>query len=192
MAATKTRNTYQTVDWPTLKHEWMAKNMSPSGPPFTLKELAVRYGVVYGTVKNRAHREGWRVELTEALAERDKQATTEVMSRAVWDVAEVRWRQARIARVAMTKAMAALAKIDVDKLTASEAIRLLDLGLEQERRALGIAVVTRIEHERAPQDDYESVEERMDKVKQFRDLADRFSVFVAGKRRRNRAQIAAK
>ena len=192
MAATKTRNTIQTMDWGSMKNEWMAKNMTPHGPPYTLKDLANQYGAAYGTVKNRAAREGWRSDLTEALGERDELASKEVLSRAVWDVAEVRWRQARIARVAMQKAMEVLKDVTPENTTKSEAIRLLELGMEQERRALGIPTVTKIQHEHPTDDTYESVEDRMERVRRFRDLATRFEQFVEGRDRRENVRIAAR
>ncbi len=110
--------------------------------PFTLKQVAKKWGVAYGTVKNKAYRDGWRNQLTQAKAERDKRSSV-IVARYV---TEVRWYQARVARAAIVKAMKALTQFKPEDLTVSEVIRLLKLGLEQERRALGIPKLRPPEH----------------------------------------------
>jgi len=168
-------------DWGAIKTDWIAKNLVQGGKPFSLKQVAKKWGASYGTVKNRAHKDKWRGDLTKAMEDRDKRSIQEVKDQSVWSVSEVRWRQARMARMAMAKAMEALNRIKVEDLTQKNAIRLLELGLEQERRALGIPTITKVEHEHAPDDVYESVEDRMARVREFRDLAVRFKEFVASR-----------
>ena len=77
--------------------------------------------------------------------------------------------------MAMAKAVEALKYIKASDLSLNQAFRLLKLGLEQERRALGIPDVMPPEDELPPEDKYgnESVEDRMARVRQYRDLADR-------------------
>ena len=85
------------------------------------------------------------------------------------------------------KAMKALTQLD---LTASEATRLLKLGLEQERRALGIPKLRPPEHHPPTDDEYESVEDKMLRVRKFRDLADRFLKFVSDREKGHHAKAA--
>jgi hypothetical protein len=72
----------------------------------------------------------------------------------MWDETEVRRRQAGMARVAIAKALEALKYIKASDLSPNEAFRLLKLGLEQERRALGIPNVMPPEHQPPPEDKY--------------------------------------
>ena len=64
-------------------------------------QRVLRYGTVKNTVKNKAYRYGWRDQLTQAKAELDRRSLVEVTRY----VTEVRWRQARLARVAIVKAL---------------------------------------------------------------------------------------
>ena len=154
---------------------------------FTLKQVAKKWNVAYGTVKNNAYRDGWRSQLVDSISDRDKRSLKEVRDRAMWDETEVRWRQARLARVAIVKALKALTQLD---LTASEATRLLKMGLEQERRALGIPKLSPPEHHPPTDDEYESVEDEMARVRKYRDLADRFLKFVSDREKGHHAKAA--
>ena len=170
-------------DWRTIKIDWLDKNLRVGQKPFTLKQVATKWGVAYGTVKNKAYRDGWRNQLTQAKAERDKRSSVIV---ARYET-EVRWLQARLARVAIVKALKALNQMD---LTVSEAIRLLKLGLEQERRALGIPKLSPPEDHPPTDDEYESVEDMMARVRKYRDLADRFLKFVSDREKGHHAKAA--
>ncbi len=127
------------------------------------------------------------------LSDRDKRSLKEVRDRAMWDETEVRLRQAGMARVAMAKAVEALKYIKASDLSLNQAFRLLKLGLEQERRALGIPDVMPPEHQPPPEDKYgyESVEDRMAWVRIYRDLADRSRKFVGDRDKVDHAKAAA-
>ena len=183
MATTIKKKGAPEFDWRTIKTDWLAKNLRVGQKPFTLKQVAKKWGVAYGTVKNKAYRDGWRNQLTQAKAERDKRSSV-IVARYV---TEVRWCQARLARVAIVKALKALNQMD---LTVSEAIRLLKLGLEQERRALGIPKLRPPEHHPPTDDKYESVEDMMARVRKYRDLADRFLKFVSDREKGHHAKAA--
>ena len=183
MATTIKKKGAPEFDWRTIKTDWLAKNLRVGQKPFTLKQVATKWGVAYGTVKNKAYRDGWRNQLTQAKAERDKRSSV-IVARYV---TEVRWLQARVARVAIVKAMKVLKQKD---LTVSEAIRLVKLGLEQERRALGIPKLRPPEHHPPTDDEYESVEDKMLRVRKFRDLADRFLKFVSDREKGHHAKAA--
>ena len=183
MATTIKKKGAPEFDWRTIKTDWLAKNLRVGQKPFTLKQVATKWGVAYGTVKNKAYRDGWRNQLTQAKAERDKRSSV-IVARYV---TEVRWLQARVARVAIVKAMKVLKQKD---LTVSEAIRLVKLGLEQERRALGIPKLSPPEDHPPKDDEYESVEDKMARVRRFRDLADRFQKFVSDWEKGHHAKAA--
>ncbi len=190
MATTIKKKGAPEFDWRTIKIDWIAKNLRVGQKRFTLKQVAKKWNVAYGTVKNKAYRDGWRGQLADSISDRDKRSLKEVRDRAMWDETEVRLRQARMARVAMAKA---LKYIKASDLSLNQAFRLLKLGLEQERRALGIPDVMPPEHQPSPEDKYgnESVEDRMARVRKRRELADRFSKFVSDRDKDDHAKAAA-
>ena len=75
MATTIKKKGAPEFDWRTIKTDWLAKNLRVGQKPFTLKQVATKWGVAYGTVKNKAYRDGWRNQLTQAKAERDKRSS---------------------------------------------------------------------------------------------------------------------
>ena len=186
MATKITKKGAPEFDWGAIKTDWMAENLRAGQKPFTLKQVAKKWGVAYGTVKNKAYRDGWRNQLTQAMAERDKRSSVIV---ARYET-EVRWLQARVARAAIVKALKALKQFKPKDLTASEATRLLKMGLEQERRALGIPKLRPPEHQPPTDDEYESVEDMMARVRKYRDLADRFLKFVSDREKGHHAKAA--
>ena len=189
MATTIKKKGAPEFDWRTIKIDWLDKNLRVGQKPFTLKQVATKWNVAYGTVKNKAYRDGWRGQLADFISDRDKRSLKEVRNRAMWDETEVRLRQARMARVAMAKA---LKYIKASDLSPNQAITLLELGLEQERRALGIPDVMPPEHQPSPEDKYgnESVEDRMARVRKYRELADRFRNFVSDREKGHHAKAA--
>ena len=193
MATTIIKKGAPEFDWGTIKIDWLAKNLRVGQKRFTLKQVATKWGVAYGTVKNKAYRDGWRGQLAEYISDRDKRALKEVRDRARWDETEVRLRQAGMARVAMAKGVEALKYIKASDFSPNQVSRLLKLGLEQERRALGIPDVMPPEHQPSPEDKYgnESVEDRMARVRKRRELADRCLKFVSDRDKDDRAKSAA-
>ncbi len=190
MATTIKKKGAPEFDWRTIKTDWIAKNLRVGQKPFTLKQVAKKWGVAYGTVKNKAYRDGWRGQLADSISDRDKRSLKEVRARAMWDETEVRLRQARVARAAMAKALKAIIQIKQKDLTVSMATRMLKMGLEQERRALGIPKLSPPEHHPPTDDEYESVEDKMARVRKFRDLADRFLKFISDREKGHRAKAA--
>lgn len=128
----------QSCDWEAMRREYLDHNLNHPEAPVSLKELAVKYKVSYGLVRNHSHDERWAYQLADLLDQKENKVTTEVVKRSVVSEVEVRLRQAGISRLAVAKAVAKLRTIDPDDLTVKEAIDLLKLGLEQERKALGL------------------------------------------------------
>ncbi len=190
MATKITKKGAPEFDWGAIKIDWMAENLRAGQKRFTLKQVAKKWGVAYGTVKNKAYRDGWRGQLADSISDRDKRSLKEVRDRAMWDETEVRLRQARVARAAMAKAMKALTQFKPEDLTVSDMIRLLRMALEQERRALGIPKLSPPEDHPPTDDEYESVEDKMLRVRKFRDLADRLLKFVSDREKGHHAKAA--
>jgi hypothetical protein len=135
------------LNWLAIKDEWLALKSNGSG--LSLKEFAKKRNLNYKYLRVKSSNEKWTAaveqrvkevedKVNEQLIQRSADAITAVRQALASDEMEVRERHATIARGMQTKAINRLNTIPVDHLTAKEAIDLLRIGLEQERRALGI------------------------------------------------------
>jgi hypothetical protein len=135
-----------TPKWSVIKLDFFQQNTKAGiTHKFTLGDLAKKHGLSYGHVRNVASKEHWQDELDELLKDKPKLAIQATKQLAIVNEIEVRLRQATISRKAIDKAIAALDLVPADKLEVKDAINLLKLGLEQERKALGIPEDVRIE-----------------------------------------------
>lgn len=126
--------------WRQIRDDYIDTNLEPErDTPFTLKALSEKWGVKYGTMRNRAGNESWNAKLDELREERTDLARTVTNNYVAYEEAEVRGRQARIARVALAKAAEKLDKLKPGEMTVREAIELARMGFEQERKALGMS-----------------------------------------------------
>lgn len=125
------------IDWERLRTEFLEVNLAAQAknkPAVSLRALAEKYKLNYGTVRNVASDQDWRVDL-HRMAE-DQRLRVDLT--AVESEVEIRIRQAQYARVAQSKAIQRLQKVDPEDLTPRDAMELLKLGMEQERKALGM------------------------------------------------------
>jgi hypothetical protein len=155
--------------WSVIKLDYFQQNTKPGiTHKFTLGDLAKKHGLSYGHVRNVAGKEGWQAELDELMKDKPKLAIQATKQLAIVNEIEVRLRQATISRKAIDKAIAALDLVPAEKLEVKDAINLLKLGLEQERKALGIPEDVRIE---VPKGDgeREAVTEAMDLIGRLRE-----------------------
>ena len=133
-------------DWNKLRLEYLRENLhSGRAERFTLADLAKRQDISHGLVRNVAARDGWTKQLEEMLVTVNAEATSALQERFRVKEIDVRLRQAAFCQIVMTKAMSKLLLMEADELTAKDAIALLSLGLQQERRAMGIAEEVSIE-----------------------------------------------
>jgi hypothetical protein len=127
------------ISWDQLRLEFFVKNLNPQGKKLlTLHALAKTHGLNYGSLRNVACKGKWTVELRRLLKEKQELADQFIQNLQVEQEVEVRTRQAQFARMAQNKAILKLSMIDPKNLTVKEATELLKLGLQEERRALGL------------------------------------------------------
>lgn len=117
---------------------YIRENLKDGDTPYTLRMAAEEVGLSYDYVKLTSSQEKWRDQLKEIVTERMKEVTDATRTFAIYDEVAVRTRQAQFARLAQNKAILRIQALDPDKLTVKEAIELLRLGLDQERRSLGM------------------------------------------------------
>lgn len=131
----------QRPDWEQLRIAYLEESLAAMGsgsPPISFRILAERYGVNYGSLRNVAGEQRWRDDLTRLSDEQRMKTNTTIVNLQLQNEVEVRVRQAQYARLAQDKAMQKLQVLQPAQMTTRDAIDLLRLGLEQERKALGM------------------------------------------------------
>jgi len=113
---------------------------------FTLKDVAKKYKLHHGTVRTRASNEGWRNQLRVRIADLNEKTACVALAKLNTEVEGVRTRQASIARLCVSKAVMALRKLKPSALTPGELIKYIQIGLSEERKALGIPEKIEIKH----------------------------------------------
>ena len=174
------------VDWSVAKLDYITENLHRAGrgDPYTLKDVAAKWGVSYGQARNIAGRDKWNAELAQREKERNNKALEKVQTYEQFNEAEIRSRQARYSRLAMGKAMQRLAALDPATLTVKEAIELLKLGLVEERKALGLPdAFTFTPPPQNEEGEYGSVIDHVNRQAQLQALGGKLLEFVERKQR---------
>lgn len=135
------------IDWIMIKEEWFESHLQKRGLNF--RQLAERNNISWQQVRNKASTEGWTEQLEKRLAaydlevaERMKHARTAVTEKLqeefIGNEFEIRKRHAQVSRGIQGKALQRISSIPIEEMKLSDAIALLKLGMEEERRALGM------------------------------------------------------
>lgn len=184
MSPSKKLHSPKGVDWSVAKVDFLTQNLrrEAGGKPYTLRDVAEKWGVSYGQVRNVAARDKWNQELAQQKEARAKAAVQSVQTYEQYNEAEIRSRQARYARLAMGKAMQKLNSVDPAKLTVKEAIELLRLGLVEERKALGMPeAFTFTPAQQGEDGEYKSVIDHINRQKELSSLSQKLLDFVDSK-----------
>jgi hypothetical protein len=83
-------------------------------------------------------KQGWMNLLRERMTSHQQTTLDTLNTLVVVNEVEIRQRQARFAREAIDKAIEGLRTLDAKKMSTKDAIGLLRVGLQEERRALGL------------------------------------------------------
>jgi hypothetical protein len=128
--------------WEQVRLEYLHVNLKAGAkdgtPPVSLKVLAQRYGLIYGTLRNKAAEEDWTGQLALMRAAAKEVTTASVVHLTLQTEIEIRTRQVHYGRVAQDIAMERLLQLDPSTLTPKETIELLKLGTDLERKAAGM------------------------------------------------------
>lgn len=127
------------VDWDSIREEYIQQNLIERENRFTLKQVALFYGINYGTLRNHAGKESWANELEQRRTAQQMQITEKLKeARGVFNEIELRVRQARFAQSMQQKAMLKLQSLQPDDFTVKDAIDMMRLALVEERKAIGL------------------------------------------------------
>ncbi len=128
------------VEWNAVRQHFLTMNLDPTRDSrYTLQETAEAFGLAYGTVRNKAAQDDWTVELATRLKDAADSAVTQAVEHVAEVEADIRNRQARIARKLYERAEKTLDDLgDEFKLDPTNIERWIKTGMIQEREALGI------------------------------------------------------
>lgn len=133
--------------WFEMKEEWVLGIVHKK--PVSHASLAKKYNVALSSIQNRSSTDNWRAEAAKRaqlyddeihgrLQETREKAMVELQADLVANELEVRKRHAQMARGLQAKAIKRLSTLPIDALKPNEALKMLELGLNEERRALGL------------------------------------------------------
>lgn len=137
-------------DWMNIHKTW--EEAALAGKPMTLDQLADEFKVARSSVYNKSAKGKWTSELAFKMTNRDTIVASALQTRSelaiaklqesfIGDEFEVRKRHALMAKGMQAKAIRRLQDIDSKDLRPSDALAMLKLGLDEERRALGLPEV---------------------------------------------------
>lgn len=134
-------------DWNEIFEEYLRSHQNKT--PMSLKDIAIKYSIPYESVRNRSSIGKWPEKLkqrmqdyTDQVAQRMAAASNEVLDglqkEFVGNELEIRTRHAQIARGMQAKATKRLISMPIEELTARDALAMLQLGITEERKAMGL------------------------------------------------------
>lgn len=173
-------------DFPRIKEDFILQNMRAQGGRFfTLEQCAKKWNVPDSYLRKVASEQDWIAEFKKRQEEMLARVTVEVQHNIELDEVEVRTRQVAYARLVQNKAIERLRKINPDYLTEYAAARLLELGLMQERDALGLPKHFALVPGNTDDDGkHVSVVEHIQRQQKLRQMGARFLDYIEGQSRR--------
>lgn len=172
------RKQYSRINWEAVKQDYLRENLrSDTSSVISLEALARKWSVSPGAVRNKSAEDGWREELDGLRDVKIKRALQAIAAAEGEEEGAIRVRQARIARLALSKAAAFFQSLDPATLNIREATTLLHVAMTQERAALGFSpLFNPVPEETAS--DYESVHRSMSRHRELVSLAEDLQRFI--------------
>lgn len=135
------------IDWIMIREQWMESHIQKKGMNF--RQLAAANDISWAQVRNRASQEDWTGQLELRLQHYDQEVarrlgaaanavTEKLQDQFIGNEIEIRRRHAKAARGIQGKALERIATMSIEEMKPSDAIAMLKLGLEEERRAMGM------------------------------------------------------
>jgi hypothetical protein len=136
--------------WASMKAEFI--DASITGKPIHWPTLSAKYGFQSQTARNRASMYKWYAEIDEQRKKREEVLEAKMVERSTLAIeqlnkdfatneAAIRSRHATIARGLQAKAVAALNGKDLGTFSPTELLKMLELGIREERFAMGMSEV---------------------------------------------------
>lgn len=119
------------LDWNTLKQDYKYGNIESVNAFLESKEIKINGNVTRITT-------GWRAERDEYRRLLDRETEDKMVKWVSDSEVEVRKRQAKVARFLQARGLEAMRKRDTKDVSEPQATRLIEIGLQEEREAIGI------------------------------------------------------
>lgn len=170
-------------DWSALRDEWVEGQLLGGSRALTLRQFAEKHGLGYQTLLNRSAAGKWSHVLSDRrkandellakqLKERSEKAIAVVNEEFVNREADIRSRHAKMARGLQAKAFQKLGTVQAESLTVREALAMLELGLNEERFAMGLDHLYKAPPEAAAQHpEYKSLAQQWEGHRKVQDVA---------------------
>jgi len=137
------------LPWNDIRDQWILSRIDGNGKPVSKEELAQKYKISRQGIYNRASVDKWTAQLAArekekvdflatTLKESSDMAIKNVQNELSTNETDVRIKHTVIARALQGRAIKFLTGIPLDRLTPRDALLMLKIGLEEERKALGL------------------------------------------------------
>ncbi len=127
------------VDWDQIKREYFAAHLSLGATDEgSLKGLAKKYNISYGSLKNRSSKEGWKNELILSKNKIHKKLSSELIENKVLTELEVRRKNYDAADLCLDKGVEKLLRLADGEFTPEIIIKLIQLGMKGRSDSTGI------------------------------------------------------
>lgn len=158
--------------WDEIKDTWILSHLD--GRPLTHVQLAEKYGSSVFAISSRSSKYKWADELKIKSQEKadflagqlrgaSELAIAGVQQELATNEIAVRTKHATISRALQARAMKVLTSIDLKQITAKDALLMLKIGLEEERKALGLPdVFVRTENNNTTHPEYKPLVQQFD------------------------------
>lgn len=126
-------------NWDALRQDFIRENLQPGSiKGMSLMGFSEKHGISYNSVNMQAQIGGWEVAVLELREEMAEQTSRQLIANSGVSEMEIRTKQAKYAALAINKAILKLMTVNPEDLSVKDATKLLQMGLTEERRALGL------------------------------------------------------
>jgi hypothetical protein len=135
----KPRTAAKKTNWPMVRLDFIRENLMPGRTTgMGIYAFIKKYNLDLKQTMTHANEEGWENAVNELRHEMAAQAQRAMMDVAAHTEVEIRHKQARYAALAINKATLKLMTVNPEDLSVKDAIKMLQMGLTEERRAYGM------------------------------------------------------
>lgn len=128
------------IDWDKIKRDYFYSQLNMgSCNGCSLKSLAVKYSISYGSLKNRSSKEGWNKELALSKKKIHIKVSKEIVEKKVITEREVREKNYEAADLCLDKGVKNILNLADGDVSAEIAIKLIQLGMKGRLDSTGIS-----------------------------------------------------
>lgn len=131
--------------WDKIRLEYLHENLEAARkegvPQVTLKLMSERYGINYGTLRNKAAEEDWNGQLTIMIESQKASVSDRVLTLSFQSELEIRTRQVKFGKKLQSIGMLRIVDMtaeEIAKLTVKDCLTMVELGSVMERKAAGM------------------------------------------------------